>query len=106
MSVIYGWEKFFNALNYAVVSEDSLQHRLEVVLCGVNHLQRDDFPDDESWDTFRKMLDEGTKRPARTEGEGTIRATTAQMTNEEASKWLLEAVSLFSDLAEASGKEA
>ena len=105
MGVDYGWEKFFASLHYAVASTAPLQERLESVVSEICHLKHDSFPDDETWERFENLMKETTKFPARTEGEGTIRATTAQMTDDEASKWLHEAIGIFSDIAQAYGKE-
>lgn len=49
-------------------------------------------------------MDENTKCAA-AENEGTIRSTTSQMSDDEARKWLQEALGLFSDIAEAWGRE-
>lgn len=105
VGVDYGWEKFFVALRYAIASTAPPQERLESVVSGVCHLDRDSFPDDETWKRFEKLIEGTTKLPARIEGEGTIRATTAQMTDDEAGEWLHEAIGIFSDIAEAYGRE-
>jgi hypothetical protein len=104
MGVDYGWEKFFSSLHFAIGSTHSLQERLHSVMSGVSHLDRDSFPDDERWERFEKLLKETTKLPARFEGEGTIQATTEQMSDDDAAKWLREAFGLFSDIALAYGK--
>ena|ERR1022692_1828021 len=104
MGVDYGCEKFYSAFNYVIVSNGSLQDRLEAVISGVSHLQRDSFPDDEMWNRFQELLSATTKLPARTPSEGTISATTAQMTEDEARKWLQEALFIFAGLHEAYGK--
>jgi len=90
-------------LDYAIGSDDSVQERLAgVVADSVNHLTRDDFPNEELWIRVQKLINATTCKPARGD-EGTIVATTSQMTSEEASKWLREVLSLFSEVAEASG---
>jgi hypothetical protein len=103
MGIDYAWEKFFSALYYAIGSSDTLQKRLEGVISGVQPLQRDDFLDQETWKKFEELLRETTKRPAAGD-EGTIRATTSRMSDTEATKWLHEALSLFSTIAEQYGK--
>jgi hypothetical protein len=105
MGVDYGWEKFYSALRYALQSNESLQERLESVIIGVCHLQRDSFPSDESWEHFDSLMKETMKRAARTSHEGTIHATTSQMSDEEAGRLLESAFDLFSDLAEKYGAE-
>ena len=105
MGVDYACEKFFSALHYAVASTTSLQRRLEDVISGVGDLDRDSFPDDETWERFERLVKETTRIPRRNEGEGAIRATTAQMTGDEAAGCLREALGIFSNLAKAYGKE-
>jgi hypothetical protein len=105
MGVDYGWEKFYSALRNALQSNESLQERLESVIEGVCHLQRDSFPSDESWEHFDSLTKETTKCASRTPHEGTIHATTSQMSDEEAGRLLQSAFDLFSDLAEAYGAE-
>jgi hypothetical protein len=105
MGVDYGSEKFYSALRYALQSNESLQERLESVIEGVCHLQRDSFPNDGSWERFDSLMKETTKRASRAPHEGTIHATTSQMSNEEAGRFLESAFDLFNDLAEAYGAE-
>jgi hypothetical protein len=105
MGVDYGWEKFYSALHYALQSNESLQERLESVIEGVCHLERDSFPSDESWEHFDSLMKETTKRASRTSQEDTIHATTSQMSDEEAGRLLESAFELFSDLAEANGAQ-
>jgi hypothetical protein len=104
MGVDYGWEKFFKTLSYAISSAESLQERLEGVMQGTSHLQRDSFPDDETWGTFKEMLKVTTSRPAQGD-EGTIHATTSKMTDDEAAMWLTKAFEIFSEMAEAYGAQ-
>lgn len=105
MGVDYGWEKFYSALRYALQSNESLQDRLESVIEGVCHLQRDSFPSDESWENFDSLMKKTSERAARSQHEGTIHATTSQMSDEDAGRLLQSAFDLFSDLAEAYGAE-
>lgn len=105
MGVDYGWEKFFNALHYVVASTAGLQERLAVVSNGVCHLERDSFPDDETYERFQKLIKGTTMLPAKA-NEGTIAATTSQMEEAEAKLWLQEALGIFSDIAEAYGKQS
>jgi 7-cyano-7-deazaguanine synthase in queuosine biosynthesis len=104
MGIDYGWEKFFNTLSYAVGSAASPQERLESVMVGTNHLERDSFPDDETREAFEEMLKATTSRAAQRD-EGTIRATTSRMTNDEAAKWLTKAFKIFAEIAEAYGAQ-
>jgi hypothetical protein len=104
MSIDYGWEKFFNALSYAIGSAASPQERLEGVIGGTSHLERDSFPDDETWVAFSEMLTVSTSRAAEGD-EGKIRATTSRMTDDEAAKWLTKSFEIFSEIAEAYGAQ-
>jgi hypothetical protein len=100
----YGCEKFGSSIEYAVTSTDSLQERLAGVMLGVINLQRDDFPDTATWERFRKLLTGTTMLPAKGD-EGTIQATTSQMTDDEARQWLREAFYIYTCIEEAFGRE-
>lgn len=102
MGVDYGWEKFYCAMRYACRSNESLQERLAGVIMGVCHLQRDSFPSDELWEKFDHLMSETTKRSARG-NEGTIQATTSQMSDDEAAKLLEAAFDIYNNLAKAEG---
>jgi len=105
MGLDYGWEKFFTSLHYAVGSAAPPQKLLEGVVSGVYDLRRDSFPDDETWKRFEKLLNETTYLSA-TGNEGAIRATTSQMTDDEAGRCLREAFEIFSKITEACGAKA
>jgi hypothetical protein len=100
---LYASEKFYSALHYAIASDASLQERLAGVMLGISHLEKHDLPDDEIWERFQKLLNATTRLPAKGK-EGTIKATTSQMKDDEAAKLLQEALGLFSDIAQAFGK--
>jgi hypothetical protein len=104
MGVNYGWEKFYVAVRYAVASNEPLQQRLAMCVMQIGHLGRESFPDDSTWEKFGGLREASTNRPARYKGEGIINATTAQMTDEEAGRYLREICGLFSDVAMAYGK--
>lgn len=104
MGVGYGWEKLYLAVHYAVSSNESLQERLASCVCQLSLLDRESFPDDETWQKFNNLKSESTKHPARYKGEGTINATTSQMSDEEAGEWLGVICDLFSAVAEANGR--
>lgn len=105
MGVEYGWEVFYTQMRAAVRSQETLQTRLEYVVSNVFPLSRDHFPSDATWEDFQTLKKEATKRPARLEGEGTIHATTSQMTDEEAKRHLETCFDLFSTIAKAAGAE-
>ena len=100
----YGCEKFGSAIDSALTNTDPLQTRLAGVMLGVHHLQRDDFPDDVTWERFQKLLTGTTMLPA-TGDEGTIQATTSKMTDDEARTWLHEAFYIYTCIGEAYGRE-
>jgi hypothetical protein len=58
-----------------------------------------------SWKRFEKLLSETTCLPAKG-NEGTIQATTSQMTDDEAGRCLREAFEFFSKIREAYGAHA
>ena len=106
MGVDYGWKKLYSAVHYAVASEEQLQKRLTSCLVVIHHLGRESFPDDQTWAQFSSLLEASTNQPARYEGEGAIHATTSQMTDEEAGRYLREICSLFSAVTMAYGKDS
>jgi hypothetical protein len=104
MALNYGWEKLFSACHYAVGSSATVQARLAAVVSSDLHLlRRDDLPSDETWGRVRKIMDATTCKPARG-SEGTIAATTSQMSDDEASKLLSEIMSIFTEVAEEYGR--
>ena len=105
MGLDYGWEALFSSLHHAVGSAAPLPELLEGVVSGVCHLRRDSFPDDETWKRFERLMNETTCLPAKG-NEGTIQATTSQMTDDEAGRCLREAFEIFSKIAEAYGAHA
>ena len=104
MGVDYAWEMFYGAIRLALVSDASLQKRLDTLISGVCHLQRDDFPDEHMWDEFRKLVNETTKRGTRQQGEERVHATISQMSDEEAKECLRAAFDVFSHVAKAFGR--
>ena len=104
MALNYGWEKLFSACHYAVGSSETLQERLAAAVSSdLIHLRREDVPSDEVWERLEKLMRAATSKPAKGD-EGTIEATTSQMSDDDASKWLREMMSLFSDVAEEYGR--
>jgi hypothetical protein len=93
-------------VHLAVASEEPLQKRLASCLVVIQHLEPESFPDDQTWEKFSSLLEASTNQPDRYEGEGTMHATTAQMTDEEAGRYLREICSLFSGVAIAFGKSS
>lgn len=100
MAVDHAWEKFSSSIRLALVSEASLQERLDSLMAEVGRLQRDSFPDEHVWDEFRKLVNETTKR---TTGYQAGLAT-SQMSDKKARECLQRAFEIFSDVAKAFGR--
>jgi hypothetical protein len=103
MALIYGHEKFFAAVYGSIGSSASLQERLcQSYIFNIINVRREDVPSDEIWIRIEKLAEAVTCKPAQGE-EGTVAATTSQMTDEEAAEWLHEIASIFNEIAEACG---
>lgn len=100
----YGFDRFFGALRLAVGSKNPPQERVAVVVRSICDLRRGSFPDDESWECFQSLLAENAKRATRSD-ERTTAASTSELSDEEATKWLQRALGLFAELAEAYGRQ-
>ena len=99
MSLGYAWEKMFNAVYGAASSEEPLQQRLATAyMYHVMYVHKADVPA-EIWERVDALGKAVNSKPA-VGSEGTIAATTSQMSTEEASKWLEEIVSIFNSVAE------
>jgi hypothetical protein len=105
MDIDHGWEKFFITLHFAVASTASPQKRLAEVVRSVCRLERDSFPDGETWNRFEKLIAATTGFSEGNKSEGTIESTTSQMTDEEAGHWLQEAFGICNDITVAYGAE-
>ena len=106
MGVNNGWEVFYTTMRAAVRSQETLQTRLEYVVMIVYSLSsRDHFPSDEAWERFETLKRATTRLPARFEGEGTLHATTSQMTDAEAGTLLELCFDIFNEMAKAAGAE-
>jgi hypothetical protein len=92
----------FITLHFAVGSPACLQKRLAEVARSLYRLERDSFPDSETWNRFEKLI---TAATAGNRSEETIEATTFQMTDEEARHWLQETFGICNDIAVAYGAE-
>lgn len=103
MALNYGWEKFFSAVYGSIGSDSTPQDRLaNSYIFDIIHVRRDDVPSDDIWERIQKLSRAVTNGPARQAG-GSVKATTSEMSNEEAAKWLQEIVSIFNEIAEAYG---
>ena len=103
MALNYGWEKFFSAVYGSIGSELTPQDRLaNSYVFDIIHVRRDDVPSEEIWERIQKLTQAITSKPGKG-GEGSVKATTSEMSSEEAAKWLREIVSIFNEIAEAYG---
>ena len=102
MSLSYGCEKFYNAVSTAMVSDESLQKRLEdVYSSGLDRLGGADVPLN-VWDRLQELKRAATSAVVNV---GSIHATTSAMSDRDASKWLEQIAGMFKDVAEAYGVE-
>lgn len=103
MALNYGWEKFFSAVYGSIGSGLSPQDRLaNSYVFDIIHVRREDVPSEEIWERIQKLTRAVTSMPA-TGAEGSVKATTSEMSSDEAAKWLQEIVSIFNEIAEAYG---
>jgi hypothetical protein len=100
----HGFDRFFRTFRRAVASTDSLQDRVAEVVHGICDLNRDSFPDHETWDLFQALMAENASRAARNDKEP-IAAPTSDLSDEEAAKWLQRAFGLFAEIAEEYGRQ-
>lgn len=100
MAVDQAWEAFAAAIRSALVSDTSLQERVEKLLSGVLHLQRESFPDERVWEEYRKLVNETAKREPRNQGD----AASSRISDEKARQCLAAAFDIFSQLAKAFGR--
>jgi len=97
MTIIYAREKFYLAVEHAATSTDSLQQRLcDAFSRNIDNVQREGLTQD-LWVRVMALKRELNKKPAKG-NEGTIMATTAEMTDEEATSALVEIVSIFGEI--------
>ncbi len=95
------WQTFFLALRQAIASPTPLQERLATLVLGVCQLRQEDVPDVDTWWRFEELL-KATSGRAGKATPAKILAVTSKMTDQEAAKWLQEAVQIFSELSEES----
>ncbi len=93
------WQAFFDALRQAVASPAPLQQRLATLVLGVCYLRQENFPDADTWARFEEFLKAASGRGGKA-APTKILAITSKMTDQEATRWLQEAVQIFSNLSE------
>lgn len=92
MSINYAWEKLYLAVSGMAHSEESLQDRLAAAyMFNVMKLKSEDLPPDVQ-DKFENL---GATITSKQGPKGTVLATTAIMSDEEAKKWIDEIVSMY-----------
>ncbi len=94
----YAWQKFFGALCHAITSTGSLQQRLASLVWSVRDLRRENFPDDETWMRFDKFMT-ATASQQVTADQPSVKAAMLLMKDEDAHRFLQEALQIFSDLS-------
>ena|SRR5687767_2232117 len=99
MSLRYVDEKLFVAVLGMARSQDSLQDRLMGAWLNFHTLQDRDLPEGDLRDQFQEITHALTWREAKGD-EGTVRATTSQMSDQEASGFIEKIVSLYAEVAE------
>ena len=104
MSLNYTWEKLFVAVLGMAKSDESLQDRLVGAHLSFHTLGDEDFPEGELRESFQEIMHALTWRPAKGD-EGTVRATTSLMGNQEAAELVEKIVSLYDKVAQLHGAE-
>ncbi len=94
----YGWQAFFAALCHAIVSTGALQQRVAAFAWSVADLRREHFDRDETWARFQKLLTSLTGEVQ--DRKAAITAASRAMSDEQACKWLQEAIQIFSELSQ------
>lgn len=104
MSLEYTWEKLSVAVEGMARSQESLQDRLMGAYLCFHPLREKDFPKGELRESFHDIMHALTWRPAQGD-EGTVKATTQQMTDQEASELIEKLVSLYDEITQSYGVE-
>ncbi len=104
MSLNYTWEKLFVAVLSMAKSDSSLQDRLVGAYLSFHTLRDEDFPEGELRESFQEITHALTWRPARGD-EGTVRATTHLMGDQEAGELVEKIVSLYDEVTRLHGAE-
>jgi hypothetical protein len=100
----YGFEKLHSACHTAIGSSETPQKRLaSAVSFNLTYIRRENLPNEEAWEQVQKIRDAASSKPAEGD-EGTIEATTSQMSDDEAAKYLREILDVFSEVAEEIGR--
>lgn len=82
----YAWERFDHAMRQFITTNEPLQSRIASLSRGTGHLQRQDFPDDATWENYQDL-----------QGK-LIKATSSEISDEEASQILQSSLGLYTEL--------
>lgn len=96
----YGWQAFFDALCHAIVNTGSLQQRVAAFAWSICELRRQHFARDDTWRRFEQLLTSITGEA--TDRKAAVNVASLRMSDEQARKWLQQAVQMFSELSEES----
>lgn len=101
----YPWEKLYSACSAAIGSARSPQERLRYAAWEVSLLLSNaDISDKELRKRMEQLVATCSNKPD--QGEGTMPATTSQMTDDEAGELLQEVFAIFDKVAEYHAVEA
>lgn len=95
----YGWQAFFDALCHAIASTGTLQQRVAAFAWSISDLRRQHFAEDDTWRQFEQLL---TSIPGESRDRNSINVACLRMSDEQARKWLQQAVQMFSGLSQES----
>lgn len=84
MSLDYVWQKLFGAVHGMATGSRSLRERLCAAMVGMVVLKPDDFPEGDLRRRWIGIREDLTILESRRPGEGTIEATTAQLSDHDA----------------------
>ena len=104
MAINYASENLYKAVLYSMTSTESLQERLQGCHSIFHVLSQKGHLPPELQERFDTMVGAMTRMPDVT-GRGTVYATTTEMNELEARKWLEEILSLFIEVEKIYEKE-
>lgn len=98
MGLDYAWQNLYKAVLGAMLSESSLQERLHGCYKDFHVLSSGEHLPPELQERWNKMLEAWNEEEST--GEGTLPATLAVMSDDDARKWLTEILSMFQEVVE------
>lgn len=106
MDVDYARQLFLSAIRSALVSDAGPQAKLAGLISTVGPLQRENFPDEQVWGEFRRLVSMTAGCASRQPGEAESQITSLEMPDQEAAECLQAALNIFSHLASVCGMTA